>query len=141
MNMFKPVKATTVTEYLNSIEFTRQSEVRKVDKLISENAPSLKRHFAYNMVGYGNFHYKSRSGREGDWPVIAIASQKNYISVYICVADEKGYLAEQRQDRLGKVSVGKSCIRFKKLADVNLKELTDVIKQAEKWFQAGKTAF
>ncbi len=141
MNMFKPSEAKTVEEYFSMIEQPRRDEVEKIDELIRKNAPELKRHFSYNMLGYGTFHYKSRSGREGDWPVIALASQKNYISVYICVADENGYLAEQSKDKLGKVSVGKSCIRFKKIADVDTKELVNVIKESQAWFKAGKTAF
>jgi hypothetical protein len=79
MNMFKPVKAKTIDEYIDSIEEPRKSEILKLDKFIKEAAPGLKPHFAYNMLGYGSFHYKSKSGREGDWPVISLASQKNYI--------------------------------------------------------------
>lgn len=139
--MFKPVAAKSVEEYLASISEPRLSEIKEVDELIRENAPGLERHFAYNMLGYGRFHYKSKSGREGDWSVIALASQKNYISVYICVADEKGYLAERRKNQLGKVSVGKSCIRFKKLSDVDKKELASVVREAEAMFRSGKTAF
>ncbi len=141
MNMFKPVAARSVEEYFSSIPEPRLSEIKEVDEIIRKNAPELKRHFAYNMIGYGNFHYKSKSGREGDWPVIALASQKNYISVYICVADEKGYLAEQSKERLGKVSVGKSCIRFKNISDVDIRELSSVIMEAEDWFKEGKSAF
>jgi hypothetical protein len=131
MNMFKPVAAKTVKEYIDMIEEPRKSEVKKIDELIQKWVPNLKRHFAYNMIGYGSFHYKTRSGREGDWPVIALASQKNYISVYVCAVKDGQYIAEKNKERLGKVSVGKSCIRFKKIEDVDLKELERVIKEAE----------
>jgi hypothetical protein len=141
MNMFKPTKAKTVDAYIRSIDEPRRAEVEKVDQLIRESAPDLKRYFAYNMIGYGEFHYKSKSGREGDWPVIALASQKNYISVYVCVADSKGYLPEQRAAQLGKVSVGKSCIRFKQLSDIDQKAFASIISEAEEWYKSGKTAF
>lgn len=62
-----------------------------------------------------------------DWPIIALASQKNYISVYVCASDGKEYIAEKYKDKLGKVSVGKSCIRFKKLEDVDLNVLKEVV--------------
>ena len=78
------------------------------------------------MIGYGSFHYKTKSGREGDWPVLSLASQKNYISVYLCSVKDGKYVAESYGKKFGKVSVGKSCIRFKKLEDVKL----DVLKEA-----------
>lgn len=132
MNMFKPVKATTISEYIDSIEEPRKSEILEIDKFIKKTVPSLKPTFAFNMLGYGMFHYKSKSGREGDWPVVSLASQKNYISVYVCSVKDGKYLAEAHKDTLGKVSVGKSCIRFKKIEDVNLEVLGKVLKEAQK---------
>jgi len=132
MNMFKPVKAKNEKEYIKEIEEPRRSQIITLDKFIKKTVPKLKPQFAYNMLGYGMFHYKSKSGREGDWPVIALASQKNYISVYVCAVKDGKYLAETNKEKLGKVSVGKSCIRFKKIEDVNLKELEILLKEAEK---------
>lgn len=132
MNMFKSVKATSVAEYIDSIDEPRKSEILKLDALIRKVVPTLKRHFAYNMLGYGSFHYKSKSGREGDWPIISLASQKNYISVYACASDGKQYVAEKYKDLLPKVSIGKSCIRFKKIEDIDLKNLEFILKKAEK---------
>ncbi len=65
-----------------------------------------------------------------DWPVIALASQKNYISLYVCCITDGQYLAERNKKELGKVSVGKSCIRFKKLEDLNLPALKKLLKEA-----------
>lgn len=130
--MFKPVKAKNEKEYIDAIEEPRKSQIKKLDEFIKKVVPGLKPQFAYNMLGYGMFHYKTKSGSEGDWPVIALASQKNYISVYVCAVKNGKYIAEANKDKLGKVSVGKSCIRFKKIEDVNMKELERVIKEAEK---------
>lgn len=130
MNMFKPVKAATIEEYIDSIEEPRKSEIIKLDKFLRKTAPTLKAHFAYNMIGYGSFHYKSKSGREGDWPVLSLASQKNYISVYLCSVIDGKYIAEVYSKKFGpKVSTGKSCIRFKKLSDVKLDVLAEAIKE------------
>lgn len=63
--------------------------------------------------------------------MVALASQKNHISFYLgCAADDDGYLAENNKERLGKVSVGHSCIRFKKLEDLNLKVAMELVKKA-----------
>jgi hypothetical protein len=81
------------------------------------------------MIGYGSYHYKYASGREGDWPVISLASRKNYISVYVCGAEGGEYVAERRKEELPKASVGKSCIRFKRVSDIDLKALESIIKE------------
>lgn len=132
MNMFKPVKATTIKEYIDSIDEPRKAQIIELDSFIKKTVPSLKSNFAYNMLGYGSFHYKSKSGREGDWPVVSLASQKNYISVYVCSVKDGKYIPEANKDALGKVSVGKSCIRFKKIEDVNLDVLKKVLTEAVK---------
>lgn len=141
MNMFKPSSAKSVEEYLSLIEEPRRSEIIKLHKFIKKAVPDLKPHFASNMIGHGEFHYKqslpakagkSKSGREGDWPIIALASQKNYISVYVCAVKDGKYIAEWYKDQLPKASIGKSCIRFKKVADIDLKVLEKVLKVAFK---------
>lgn len=132
MNMFKPVKAKNEKEYIEEIPEPRKSEIVKLDKLIKQTLPDLKPWFAFNMLGYGEFHYKTKSGSEGEWPLIALASQKNYISLYVCAVKDGKYMGETNKDRLGKVSVGKSCIRFKKIEDVDLKVLGEILKEAAK---------
>jgi hypothetical protein len=93
-------------------------------------APKLPPFVVYGMLGYGPFHYKYESGREGDGAIICLASQKNYISLHLRAGDGEGYLAEKNRERLGKVSVGRSCIRFKKLEDLNLKVAIELVKKA-----------
>jgi len=130
--MFKPVSAKNTSEYISMLSPQRQEIIEFLDKFIKEKAPNLKSNFLYNMVGYGSFKYLNYKKETINWPVIALASQKNYMSLYICALVDGKYLAEKHKDELGKVSVGKSCIRFKKLTDLNLKTLEKVIKLAEK---------
>jgi uncharacterized protein YdhG (YjbR/CyaY superfamily) len=130
--MFKPTDAKTPEEYISMIDEPRQTEIKKLHEFIQKAVPDLKPYIIYGMIGYGKYHYKYKSGREGDWCIIALASQKNYISVYVCSIDGDMYVAEKNKDKLGKVSVGKSCIRFKKTEDVNMKELEHVIKEGAK---------
>lgn len=128
--MFKPVKARGVEEYMAMLAPERREILMRLDKFIRETVPSLRPHFAYNMPGYGSFKYKNYKKELVDWPVVSLASQKNYISLYICAVDGGEYLAEKHKDKLGKVSVGKSCIRFRKIEDLNLNGLGEVLKQA-----------
>lgn len=132
MNMFKKTKANTVKDYLASVPKERREAVGFLHNFIKKSAPALKPHFAYNMLGYGSFKYVNYKKQTIYWPTIALASQKNYISLYVCSVMDGAYLAEKFKPELGKVSVGKSCIRFKKLEDLNLPALKKVIRLAAK---------
>ena len=129
-NMFKPVKAKNVKEYIDSLPDERKKIILFLHNLIQECSPLFKSHFAYNMLGYGSFPYKNYKKELIEWPIIALASQKNYISIYICALEQGEYIVEKYKSLLGKVSVGKSCIRFKKLEDLNLDELKKILKKA-----------
>lgn len=128
--MFKPAKADSTEAYLAQLPEERRMILEKLDQLIRKFAPKLKPVFSYNMPGYGAFKYTNYKKEVIDWPTIAIASQKNYVSLYICAVEGNEYIAEKYKADLGKVSVGKSCIRFKKLEDVNLDMLNKVIRLA-----------
>lgn len=132
MNMFKPTDAKTVDDYISKIDEPRKNDIIALHELIQRLMPDQTPVLVYSMIGYGMFHYKSRSGREGDWPLIALASQKNYISVYVCAVDtNKKYVAENYKDKLPKASIGKSCIRFKKLEDIDENVLSEIIEKAK----------
>ena len=113
--------------------------VETIHALIQKIVPKFTPHILSGMIGYGTYHYRYASGKEGDWSLIALASQKNYISVYICSVEKNGtYVAEAYNEALPKASIGKSCIRFKSLKDIDLAVLTEIIKKAEKIGGAGQ---
>ena len=130
--MFKPTKENTVANYLASVPKERQELMLFLHDFIQKSVPKLKPHFASNMLGYGSFPYLNYKKEKIEWPVIALANQKNYISLYVCAVDKGVYIAEKYKNELGKVSVGKSCIRFKKLEDINLNALKKVLQFAAK---------
>lgn len=132
MNMFKAIKAKTVEEYLSSVPADRKEAILFLHDFIQKAVPKLKPFLAYNMLGYGSFPYTNYKKEEITWPIIGLANQKNYISIYVCALDGKQYLAEKHKDELGKVTVGKSCISLKKLEDLHLPTLKKVLQQAAK---------
>lgn len=128
------IEAATAEEYFaNSGE--REPILREIDTLIRRAAPSFDREMvsgmAMNMIGYGMFTYRNKSGKEQAWPVIALANQKHYVSIYVSALENGQYIAEKYADQLGMVSVGKSCIRFKKLEDINLEQLEQIISSLQ----------
>jgi Domain of unknown function (DU1801) len=129
--MFAKNSANSVESYLAHVVPERQDVINFLHDFIQKSAPSLKPHFAYNMLGYGSFEYFDKRAKENkSWPVVALASQKNYISLYVCAIDGQQYVAEKYADQLGKVNVGRSCIRFKKLDDLQLDVVRKVLKEA-----------
>ena len=89
------------------------------------------------MLGYGRFHYRYASGREGDASLVALSSRKQYISLYVLCADERGYLAERYAERLPKASIGKSCVRFKRVSDLDADALRELLTEAGRIGGAG----
>lgn len=123
--------AKTPTEYIASLEEPRKTEIRALHRLIRRAAPSLEPVMLHGMLGYGPFHYRYASGREGDTTTLALAAQKRYISLYVTCSDPSGaYLAESYRDQLPKADIGKSCIRFKRLDDIDLEVITELAARA-----------
>jgi len=122
--------ADTQDDYIAGLEEPWRADVQRVHDLIRETLPDLEPNTDGGMLGYGRFHYRYKSGREGDASLIALSSRKAHISLYVLSADADGYLAERYADRLGKVSVGKSCIRFKRADDVDHDALRELLAEA-----------
>ena len=125
-------EATTPEAYISSIDDTRRPDVRALHEMVRRIAPHLVPTMEFGMPGYGKYHYKYDSGREGDWALILLASQKSYISLYVTALTEDGsqYLAEAYADKLGKVNVGKSCIKFNRFVDVDRAVLENLLAEA-----------
>lgn len=132
--MFKPNTAKNVPDYFAMIkDDVRRKEMKKLHMLIRKTVPSLKPVLVSGMVGYGMMPYQSKSGRKGMWPRIALASQKNYISVYACAVNKDGkYIAEAHKKELPKASIGRSCIRFKNTEVIDLDVLKKILRETAK---------
>jgi hypothetical protein len=123
--------AATHEEYIERLAEPRRSDVRALHELIRRTVPQLEPTMDFGMLGYGKYHYRYATGREGDWQLVGVASNKNYISMYVTpTAPGGGYLAETYKDQLPKASIGKSCIRFKRLGDVDQEVLARLLRQA-----------
>ena len=120
----------TPAQYLASLPADRRAALEPIHRAILKAVPRLKPFIVYGMLGYGPYHYRYASGREGDGSVVALASQKQYISLYISGTENGECIAEKNRHLLGKVSVGKVCVRFKKREDLNLPEALKLIRRA-----------
>jgi Domain of unknown function (DU1801) len=125
--------AKTPEQYIDELEEPRRGDSRWLHGLIRKTVPKLEPYMEYGMIGYGRFHYRYASGREGDTCTIGLASNKRSISLHLITTDEEGnYLAELYRDRLPKADIGKSCVRFKRLDDLDERVLREMIREAAK---------
>ena len=132
MNMFAKNDAGSVEEYLSMAPGDHKAVVDFLHGFIQKAVPKLKPHFASNMIGYGSFYYLDSKKRKKDWPIISLAYQKNYISIYVCALVQDKAAVDKYKKDLGKLSKGISCIRFKKIEEIKLETLKLVLKLAEK---------
>lgn len=129
--MYGQSDARSHDEYIERLDEPRRGDVRALHELIRATVPQLAPTMEFGMLGYGKYHYRYATGREGDSTVVGLASNKNYISLYVQAVDpDGGYLAERYADRLPKASIGRSCIRFKRLSDVDTDVLAQVLRVA-----------
>lgn len=114
-------------------EFIRNSDPKKIDdslqlvnimeKLSGEKATM----WGPSIVGFGTYHYRYNSGHEGEMCKIGFSPRKSAFSLYILHADDSKH---ELLPQLGKFSMGKSCIYFKKLSDLHLDILEKMIIQS-----------
>ena len=140
------IQAKTFDEYFSQTE-DREPELRQLDAFIAKNAPHLKKVLFKNMgngvaIGYGLMPYQSSAMKEpGEWPLVALANQKKYMALYICAIIDGQYVAEKHKQKLGKVNIGRSCIRFKKLEDLNLGTIELILKDLDKRYANGEKLY
>lgn len=79
------------------------------------------------IVGFGRYHYKYESGREGSWFLTGFSPRKRNMSVYIMPGFEQ---FDELTGKLGKFSTGKSCLYFKKLSDIDREVLSRLISES-----------
>ena len=118
-----------VTEFVNSFANTEQKkqdsfELIKIMKDITGLEPYM---WGPTIIGFGSYHYKYESGHEGDAPLVGFSPRKAEFSLYAYTGlDEHKHLLQN----LGKFKVGKVCIYFKKLSDINKPELKKLIRSS-----------
>ena len=119
--------------YLESVANKRRREDSLVMlELMREITGEPPEMWGSSIVGFGSYHYKYASGREGDWPVIGFAPRKQSLTLYIMPGfDRYGDLMA----KLGKYKTGKSCLYINKLDDVNLEVLKALIAESVEYMR------
>ena len=116
--------ASSPDAFIDAIEDPRRrEEVRFVDRLMREVTGESPQMWGPSIVGYGNYHYRYASGREGDWMLIGFSPRKAALTLYIMAGFQRW---DELMARLGKYTTGKSCLYIKRLADIDLDVLREL---------------
>ena len=96
-------------------------------KRVTKTEPQI---WGNGVVGFGNYHYKYASGHEGDCFIAGFAPRKTALTLYVTAGVER---FPRLLAKLGKHKAGKGCLYIKKLDDVNLSVLEDLLTQSAEW--------
>ena len=107
----------------------RRADAKTLLAMMTRVTGESPRMWGSAIVGFGTYHYKYATGREGDWCVTGFAPRKDSMTVYIMPGL---HLQQSNLKKLGKVTTGMSCIYIRKLDDVHMPTLEKMVKQAGK---------
>lgn len=117
-----------VTEFLASIEdIQRREDCFKLLTLMQEITDETPQYWHSNIVGFGTYHYRYESGREGDWFITGFSPRKQNLTLYIIAGFDK---YEELMNQLGRHKTGKSCLYVNRLADIDMKVLRELIARS-----------
>lgn len=128
-----PTRAS-VDAYIDAVEDAqKRTDCRAVAAMMAEVTGAPARMWGPSIVGFGSYHYRYASGREGDFMETGFAARKRAITLYIMAGfSEYGDLLA----KLGKHDTGKSCLYVKRLADVDQAVLREMVERSVAWIRA-----
>ena len=117
-----------VNEFLDAVENPRRREdARRVLELMRKVTGEPPKMWGSSIVGFGSYHYKYASGREGDWMITGFSPRKQNLTIYIMPGFSE---FSELLARLGKHKTSKSCLYLNKLDDVDLEVLAELVRES-----------
>ena len=121
----KPNEAS-VEAFLNSVENEKKrQDSYTVLKLMEEITGAPPKMWGDSIIGFGSYHYRYASGREADWFLVGFSPRVQNLTLYIMSGFEE---YDRLLEKLGKHKAGKSCLYIKKLEDVDMPTLRELIR-------------
>lgn len=117
-----------VRDYIDGLDNEqRQAESEHLLEIFARATGLEAELWSSSMIGYGSYHYRYESGREGDWFLTGFAPRKGALTIYIMPGFEH---CKDLMQRLGKHRTGKSCLYLKKLEDADREVLETLISES-----------
>jgi hypothetical protein len=119
------VNDDSVEKFINAVkDEEKRKDAFALLELMKNTTKEEPKMWGSSIVGFGSYHYKYASGREGDWPVTGFSPRKENLTIYFC-----GCLPDMKDQlkKLGKYKTGVGCLYFKKLSDIDQKILKQML--------------
>lgn len=117
-----------IVDFVANLPVDQQPDAEKLIEIMQEVSGEQPVLWGSRIVGFGTYHYVSKSGREGDWMRIGFAPRAGgKLSLYLTL--DASELTSKVSD-LGKFTIGKGCVYINKLADVDEAKLRELVKIA-----------
>ena len=124
----------SVTDFLNQVENEKKRAdsfaILELMEAVTGEEPKM---WGTSIVGFGDYHYKYASGREGDWFLTGFSPRKQNLTLYIMSGFSE---IDPLLQKLGKHTTGKGCLYIKKLEDVDQEVLKELISQSVEHMKA-----
>jgi hypothetical protein len=118
----------SVKAFLNGIpDEKKRRDCYRILDLMKQVTGEEGRMWGDSIVGFGSYHYKYASGREGDWFLTGFSPRKQAITLYIMAGFDQ---YDDLMDKLGKYKTGKACLYVKRVEDVDIHTLRELVKQS-----------
>lgn len=116
----------SIVDFINAFveDEAKRNDAFKLIQIIQEITGLEPKMWGPGIIGFGSYHYKYASGHEGDAPLVGFSPRKSAISLYIYVSPEN---KDELLSKLGKHKASKGCIYIKKLADIDIEVLKNMI--------------
>jgi len=126
-NKTKPTQLS-VAAFINAVaDSARRADAKELVKLMQSATGEKPQMWGSSIIGFGSYHYKYESGREGDMPIVGFSPRKAATVVYGVAGSSDG---KALLPKLGKHTTGKGCLYIKKLADVDAQVLQAMAAKA-----------
>lgn len=125
-NKTKPT-SRDIVDFIASLPEKQQADAETLVDIMQEISGEPPILWGNKIVGFGSFHYKSKSGREGDWMRLGFAPGTGKFSLYLTFDAQE---LTGKVKNLGKYKIGKGCVYINKLADVDLEKLKQLVRIA-----------
>ena len=125
-----------VDAFLSSVDNeTRRRDCRVLVDLMREITGAEPRLWGPSIVGFGSYHYRYASGREGDWFLSGFSPRKRSLTLYVMAGFSR---YDELLSKLGKHTTGRSCLYVKRLADVDMEVLETLIRASVEHVRASE---
>jgi hypothetical protein len=118
----------SVAEFLGSVSDDKKRQASwKILELMQAATQAEPKMWGEGIIGFGQYHYKHASGREGDWFLTGFSPRKQNLTLYIMTGFDQ---YETLLGKLGKYKTGKACLYINKLEDIDLEVLKELIEKS-----------